>query len=103
MASQGTSLLAIARELDTGAGCQCYDGRLAVDISNTRWCSDGLEIACDSGEKVHVAFALDCCDREAMEYVATTAGISAADVRDLMLLSVEHRLGQASGRAEPIE
>ena len=61
-----------------------HDGRVAVDVRNTRWCSDGLEIACDNGEKVRVAFALDCCDREAIGYVATTAGISAGDVRDLM-------------------
>ena len=69
----------------SGAGQQRrHDGRVAVDVSNTRWCSDGLEIACDNGEKVRVAFALDCCDREAIGYVATTAGISAEDVRDLM-------------------
>ena len=43
-----------------------HDGRVAVDLRNTRWCSDGLEITCDSGEKVRVAFALDCCDRETM-------------------------------------
>ena len=43
-----------------------HDGRVAVDQRNTRWCSDGLEIACDNGEKVSVAFALDCCNREAM-------------------------------------
>ena len=60
-----------------------HDGKIAVQIRNTRWCSDGLEIGCDNGEKVRVAFALDCCDREAMGYVATTAGITAEDVRDL--------------------
>lgn len=80
-----------------------HDGRVAVDVRNTRWCSDGLEIACDNGEKVRVAFALDCCDREAMGYVATTAGISASDIRDLMVLSVEHRFGQVNVLAEPIE
>lgn len=32
-----------------------HDGRIAVDIRNTRWCSDGLEIGCDNGEKVRVA------------------------------------------------
>ena len=80
-----------------------HDGRVAVDVRNTRWCSDGLEIACDNGEKVRVAFALDCCDREAMGYVATTAGISAADVRDLMVLSLEHRFGQVNALGEPIE
>ena len=37
-----------------------HDGRVAVDQRNTRWCSDALEIGCDNGEKVRVAFALDC-------------------------------------------
>ena len=31
------------------------------------------------------AFALDCCDREAMSFLATTGGISGDDVRDLMV------------------
>src|SRR5262245_37898501 len=43
-----------------------HDGRIAVDERNRRWCSDGFEIGCDNGERVRVAFALDCCDREAM-------------------------------------
>ena len=76
---------------------------MAVDERNTRWCSDGLEIGCENGEKVRVAFALDCCDREAMGYVATTAGISAEDVRDLMVTSVEHRFGQVNRLPRPIE
>src|SRR4051812_50210144 len=46
-----------------------HEGRIAVDARNTRWCSDGLEIGCDNGERVRVAFALDCCDREAMSFV----------------------------------
>ena len=61
-----------------------HEGRVAVDQRNTRWCSDALEIACDNGEKVRVAFALDCCDREAMGHIATTGGITAEDIRDLM-------------------
>lgn len=72
-----------------------HDGRVAVDHSNTRWCSDGLEIACDNGEKVRMAFTLDCCDREAIRYVATTAGISGEMVRDLMVESLEQRFGNA--------
>lgn len=79
-----------------------HDGRVAVDQRNTRWCSDGLEIGCDNGEKVRVAFALDCCDREAMGHVATTGGITAEDVRDLMV-AVEHRYGQVNRVPEPIE
>ena len=38
---------------------RCHDGRIAVEHSNVRWCSDGFEIGCDSGERVRVAFALD--------------------------------------------
>jgi putative transposase len=62
-------------------------------MRNTRWCSDGLEIAAENGERVRVAFALDCCDREAMSVVATTGGITGEDVRDLMVAAVEHRFG----------
>jgi putative transposase len=36
-----------------------------------RWYSDGFEIGCDNGQKVRVAFALDCRDREAITHVAT--------------------------------
>jgi transposase InsO family protein len=60
-----------------------HDGRIAVDERNRRWCSDGFEIGCDNGERVRVAFALDCCDREAMSFLATTSGVSDDDVRDL--------------------
>jgi hypothetical protein len=77
-----------------GAEQRRHDGRIAVDRSNLRWCSDGFELACDNGEKVRVAFALDCCDREAMAFVATTEGIKGEDVRDLMVASVESRFGQ---------
>ena len=77
-----------------------HDGRIAVVTRNTRWCSDGLEIGCENGEKVRVAFALDCCDREAMGFVATTAGITAEDIRDLMVATVEHRFGRVN-RCQP--
>ena len=39
-----------------------HDGRIAVDKRNRRWCSDGFVIGCDNGERVRVAFALDCCE-----------------------------------------
>jgi putative transposase len=58
-----------------GADPRRHDGKIAVAHSNLRWCSDGFELACDNGEKVRVAFALDCCDREAMAWIATTQGI----------------------------
>lgn len=54
-------------------------------------------------QKVRVAFALDCCDREAMGYVAMTGGIAAENVRDLMVAAVEHRFGQANKLPHTIE
>ena len=80
-----------------------HDGRVAVPERNTRWCSDGFEIACDNGERVRVAFALDCCDREAMSFVGTTGGISGDDVRDLMVAAVEQRFGRVNRLPQPIE
>ena len=50
-----------------------------------------------------VAFALDCCDREAISWVATTEGIEGEDVRDLMIASVESRFGQINRLPRTIE
>ena len=80
-----------------------HDGKVAVKESDTRWCSDGLELSCDNGERVHVAFALDCCDREVMSWVATTKGIDAALVGDLMMQAVEKRFGSNSKPPKTIE
>ncbi len=80
-----------------------HDGRVAVDHSDTRWCSDGFEIGCDNGERVRIAFTLDCCDREAVSWVATTGGINSGDIRDLMIESVERRFGLVDRLPRPIE
>ena len=69
------------------------EGVVQALCSNMRWCTDGLEIHCWSGEIVRAAFVLDACDREVMAWAATTAGISGEIGRDLMLLSVEPRIG----------
>ncbi len=66
-------------------------------------CSDGFEIGCDNGEKVRVAFALDCCDRESIGFVATTEGFKGEDVQDLMLLAVEARFGRVNRLLQTIE
>jgi len=34
-----------------------HEGRVAVSRSDLRWCSDGLEIKCDSGQTVTATFA----------------------------------------------
>jgi len=88
----------------TGSGEERrHDGRIAVDRPDTRWCSDGFEIGCDNGEKVRIAFTLDCCDREAISWVATTGGIDSSDIRDLMVESVERRFGLVDKLPQPIE
>lgn len=45
-----------------------HEGRVAMDTSNTRWCSDGFEFRCEDSDKLRVTFALDCCDREAISW-----------------------------------
>ena len=70
------------------------DGKVAVKESDVRCCSDGLELSCDNGQKVRVAFALNCTDREIMSWVATTNGVDAALVGNFMLQAVENRFGQ---------
>ncbi len=56
-----------------------HTGVVMTMFPNLRWCSDGMEIRCFNGDKVFVAFALDCCDREAFAYVARTEPLSAED------------------------
>jgi putative transposase len=80
-----------------------HDGRIAVAQSDLRWWSDAFEISCENGERVRVAFALDCCDREAMSFVATTGGIGGEEVRDLMVAAVEHRFGRMNRVPRTIE
>jgi transposase InsO family protein len=70
-----------------------HDGQVATIRSNCRWCSDALEFTCWNGEVVRLAFALDCHDREAISWVATTAGISGEMIRDMMVRCVEQRFG----------
>ena len=79
-----------------------HDGRVAVDRSNSRWCSDGFEFRCDDGTPLRVTFALDCCDREAISWAATTGGHSGDVVRDVMLAAVEQRFGTTHA-PQPIE
>ena len=70
-----------------------HNGKIAVPESNQRWCSDGFEFGCDDGEKLRVTFALDCCDREAIDWAASTGGYDSVTVQDVMLGAVEKRFG----------
>ncbi|KGT86187.1 transposase [Erwinia typographi] len=72
---------------------RAHTGKVAVGESNQRWCSDGFEFRCDNGEKLRVTFALDCCDREALHWAASTGGFDSETVQDVMLGAVERRFG----------
>ncbi len=79
-----------------------HKGRVAVKESNRRWCSDGFEFRCDNGEKLRVTFAMDCCDRETLDWAASTGGYDSDTVQDVMLRSVERRFAD-SLPASPVE
>ena len=70
-----------------------HKGKIAVAESNMRWCSDGFKFGCDIGEKLRVTFALDCCDREAIDRAASTGGDDSSTVQVEMLRSEEKRFG----------
>jgi transposase InsO family protein len=73
--------LAVGRRRRNG---RPHRGVVTMPGSNQRWCSDKMTIACWNGELVELAFALDCCDREAMAVVAESRSIDGADIRRLM-------------------
>lgn len=68
-----------------------HDGKVITLKSNLRWCTDMFEIRCWNGEKVHVGFVLDCCDRAVISWVAKPWHLDSTDVCDLMAQGVESR------------
>ena len=67
---------------------------MSVQASDLRWCSDGFEIKCDSGQTVTATFAKDCCDREIMAWRAWEGkGLPGEPVREMLIEAVEKRFG----------
>lgn len=81
---------------------KAHEGKVETLYSNTRWCSDSFVIQCLNGDRVYVAFSIDSCDREVMGYVASTIGIDGKAIRDLMLETIEYRIGATKTRV-PIQ
>jgi transposase InsO family protein len=73
-----------------------HNGEIVTIKSNIRWCSDSFRIQCWNGEKLEVAFSLDCHDREAIRWVTSTRGLDGSLVRDLMADTLEARFGRAN-------
>lgn len=71
-----------------------HEGRVAVSRSDLRWCSDGLEIKCDSGQTVTATFTKECCDREVLAWRAWEGkGLPGEPVREMLIEAVERRFG----------
>ena len=68
-------------------------GKVIVMKSNVRYCSDIFQIQCWNGESINVAFSLDCCDREAMSFVAERRALFHEDIIRLIDQTVSKRFG----------
>ncbi len=78
-----------------------HEGKVAVAASDVRWCSDGFEIRCESGETVTATFAKDCCDREIMAWRAWPGkGLPGEPVREMLIEAVEKRFGTVDALPE---
>jgi putative transposase len=82
---------------------RAHRGLIQRDVSNERWCSDVLEIACWNGEIVQLGFALDCHDREALAALAAPRDFLATDVQQLMRAAVTSRFGAGERPDHPIQ
>lgn len=82
---------------------RAHTGLIRREISNERWCSDALEISCWNGEYVQLGFVLDCCDREAIAFVAAPRDLWAADIQSLMGKAVARRFGEGNRAESPIQ
>jgi len=78
-----------------------HQGSVAVQSSDTRWCSDGFEIKCDSGQTVTASFTKDCCDREILAFCAWEGkGLPGEPVREMLIEAVEKRFGSVEAVPE---
>ena len=82
---------------------RAHRGLIQRDVSNERWCSDVLEIACWNGELVQLGFVLDCHDREALATVAAPRDLVAPDIQQLMQQAVAGRFGAGERPDAPIQ
>ncbi len=89
------NVLLLERKPEIPPSKRAHTGKVVVGESNQRWYSDGFEFSCDNGEKLWVTFALDCYDREALHWAASTGGYDSETVQDVMLGAVERRFGNS--------
>lgn len=91
MALNAWTLPAPSRRRSTRA----HTGLVQRPRPNERWSSDAMTITCWNREVVDAAFALDCCDRECLAWVAAARALIGRDIRGLMADAVCARFGDA--------
>ncbi|HXQ28281.1 MAG TPA: IS3 family transposase [Gemmatimonadales bacterium] len=99
MALNGWTLPRVTRRR-TG---RAHRGLIQRAVSNERWCSDVLEIACWNGELVQLGFVLDCHDREALATVAAPRDLLGTDIQRLMQQAVAARFGAGARPDAPLQ
>lgn len=77
-------------------------GTVETAESDRRWCSDAFEIPCWNGEAVHVAFVLDCHDREVIAWVGRDRDLRGGDVREMISRAVQARFPEDGKGPEPL-
>lgn len=82
---------------------RAHRGLIQRAVSNERWCSDVLEIACWNGALVQLGFVLDCHDREALATVAAPCDRRGPDIQQLMQRAVTARFGEHERPDAPIQ
>ena len=82
---------------------RAHRGLIQRAVSNERWCSDVLEIACWNGELVQLGFALDCHDREVLAHVVAPRDLVGADIQRLMQRAVASRFGAGQRPDVPLQ
>ena len=84
-----SSALLLPKAPRSGQSSRAHTGSVSVHASNTRWCSDGFEIKCDSDQTVTATLTKDCCDREIMEFRAWEGkGLPGEPVREMLIEAV---------------
>jgi putative transposase len=68
-----------------------HEGKVITLRSNTRWCSNALQIRCWDGQKIEMAFVMDTCDRAILSYDAIIGHLNAKDIQNMLVLSLEKR------------
>lgn len=93
----------LALQPHTARPARTHDGKIIALRSNIRWCSDAFRIQCWNGDRLEIAFSLDCHDREAISWVSSSRGIDGGLVRDLMSESIERRFGRVNKAPHTIQ